>query len=274
MIFKIKTISSVLFFATFGLISVLYASDLGVPLPKDAVKILEKTSNFGPVKSFTEVYKTSLNKAKVISFYKKEMARSGWKQKEEGIFIKDKFIAVVVCRSSKDKQGQVEFTVTISNIPSKEEFLLMRKEKPDKLSYMPIYPGSVQLSIVNLPAGIAGAYETENSIEDVVFFYKTGMLNYGWTFDNEKFVQSKDEPVDCPSCRKLPGFLNVANKPKITSKTRKITLIFRRKKSETCVITVTEVSSQQGKTAKTKITDSPRKTTILTSYHAYKSNRP
>ena len=271
MISKIKTISLVVFFLFFPFI--LWASDLGVPLPKDAVKISEKTSNFGPIRSFTEIYKTSLTESRVISFYKKEMVNAGWKENERGVFIKDKFIAVIVCDSLKNKAGGTEFNLTVSNIPTKEEILGMRKDEPDKLSYMPIYPGSVQLGILNLPAGISSAYETKGSLAEVVFFYKTGMLNYGWSLDRETWSQDQGGAVDCPGCRKsFPGF--GAAEPKIASSTQKTSLVFHRLNGgETCVIEVSNISvGLDGDRPDNKKLGST--TTIFAKYHAYKNIKP
>ena len=279
MILKIKTISLVLFFAVFSFVSILWASDLGVPLPKDAVKVLERSSNFGPIKSFTEIYKTSLNKARVLSFYKKAMAEAGWKQKQEGIFIKDKYMVAIVCGSEKNKTGEIEFNVTISNIPTKEEFLGMRKADPDKLIYMPIYPASEQLFLLELPFGMASAYEADGSIEEVAFFYKSGMLNYGWKLYDETPIAVKD--VDCPECKKLN--LSAANKDqaKITSTSSRTKMVFRRGDGETCIISMFTVSvgtsiltqvNQQPKTDPN--INFPSKTNILVTYNANKSINP
>ena len=279
MIFKMKTKAVVLFFAFFPLISILWAYELGVPLPQGSVKILERSSNFGPIKSFTEAYKISLTKARVLSFYKKAMAEAGWKQKQDGVFIKDKYIAVVVCSSLKSKTGEIEFTITVSNIPAKEEFLAMRKATPDKLTFMPIYPGSEQTFLLEFPFGMASAYETEGSVEEVAFFYKSGMLNYGWGLDHETSVRGG--AVDCPGCQKLlSGSLGRPSKPEIASNTSKANLIFRKQNGETCAIEIANVSVNSGNLpvgTKSGGKNKPglmSKTTIFANYHEYKITKP
>jgi len=158
-----------------------FAAD--ITLPSDAVKVGEKTSDFGPIKSLTGFYETSLNKDRLNSFYNRELVRAGWQKKGEGAFVKDKKIMVIICESSKNKAGKTEFLVTLSNIPPKEEFLAMYKESPESLPYMPIYPGSIQIYLLRLQGEVESAYETGSSIEDIAFFYKTGMLKYGWSLD-------------------------------------------------------------------------------------------
>jgi hypothetical protein len=271
MISKIRTISLGLFFLFYSFI--LWASDLDIPLPKDAVKISEKSANFGPIRSFSEIYKTSLSGSRVLSFYKKEMANAGWKEKERGVFVKNKFIAVIICDDLKNKSGKTEFNVIVSNIPAKEELLGMRKTEPDKLSYMPIYPGSVQIGILNLPGGTASAYETESSIEEVVFFYKSAMLNYGWSLDRETQSQGQGGMANCPGCEKsLSGFGNTASK--ISTSAQKTGLIFNRLNgAETCIIEISNISvGFKGEDLDNKKLGST--TSIFAKYYAHKNIKP
>jgi len=179
---KTKIIASVFIFLIFVFCQV-FAFDADITLPPDAVKVGEKTEDFGPIKSLTGFYETSLNKDRLNSFYNRELVRDGWQKKGEGAFIKDKKIMVIICETSKNKAGKTEFLVTLSNIPPKEEFLAMYKESPESLPYLPIYPGSIQIYLLRLQGEVESAYETESSIEDIAFFYKTGMLKYGWSPD-------------------------------------------------------------------------------------------
>lgn len=246
-----------LFFTLSFFISTLRASELGLPSPAGAVKVLEKSANFGPIKSFTKVYKTSLAPDRVLSFYKKEMVNVGWKQEREGVFIKDNYLAVIVCNPAKNKTRGIEFSVTTSNIPAKEEILAMRKTRPDKLIFMPVYPGSVQVFLWDLPTGVTGSYETESSVKEVVFFYKSGMLNYGWSLDNEAPVKAG-----------------------ATSTASRASLLFRRINGETCAIMISNISAGLSNLPAKSEPDnrnslkSPGKTTISVHYNAHKNIRP
>lgn len=195
-------------------------------------------------------------KNQVLSFYKKEMPKAGWKEKQENVFIKDKYIAIIDCDSSKNKQGGIEFCITMSNIPAKKDFLAMRKANPDKLIFMPIYPASEQLFILDLPGGMASAYETERSVEDVDFFYKSGMLNYGWSLDYEQVTPLHSGAFDNLS---------------------KSNLTFRKPNGETCTIRISSIfvaSGDQAASDKAGDINKPKvssKTTIFVNYYEHKS---
>jgi hypothetical protein len=210
------------------------------------------------------------------------MPDAGWKQQhQEGFFIKDRYMAVIACSSSKDKAGKTEFSVTNSNIPVKEEFLAMRKVKPDKLDYMPVYPGSEQLFLLNLPFGMSSAYETGGSVKEVVFFYETGMLNYGWSFDYDESDKGKNTKVNYSLKQKLiPGFPSNADEPGIINSDNKVILVFRRKNVEICVIRISGASPDLDslllgdKSGAKKNAGSPGKTTIFANYHARANIQP
>lgn len=239
MLVKLRVILLGLFFAVFSFISALGASELSLPLPVGAIKVLEKSANFGPIKSSTKIYQSSLTQPKVLAFYKKEMVNAGWRQKQDGVFIKDKFLVMIVSLPANNKTKETEFSITTSNIPAKEEILAMRKAKPDKLIFMPVYPGSEQVFLWDLPSGVAGAYETKSSIKEVVFFYKSGMLNYGWSLDDETPAGHQDAS--------------------------KASLFFRRGNGETCSLTIANISVSLS---------SPGKTTIAVNYNAYAKIKP
>ncbi|MCX5698277.1 MAG: hypothetical protein NTX01_01060 [Candidatus Omnitrophica bacterium] len=124
MVFKLRAASLSLIFTVCFFIPILRAAELIIPLPADALKVSEKTTNFGPIKSVTRIYESSLAPAKLGSFYKKEMPRAGWTNGQDGVFIKNKYIVVVTVDPLKNEAGKINFSNTISNIPAKEEFLL------------------------------------------------------------------------------------------------------------------------------------------------------
>ncbi|MDP2928389.1 MAG: hypothetical protein Q8N80_06305 [Candidatus Omnitrophota bacterium] len=274
MVFKLRAASWSLIFTACFFITILWAAESTIPLPADALKVSENTTNFGPIKSVTRIYQSSLTPAKVESFYKKEMLRSGWTNRKEGVFIKNNYIVVITVNPLKDKAGKIHFSNTISNIPAKEEFLALHKTKPDKLNFMPIYPGSVQVLLWDLPTGVTVSYETKSSIKEVVFFYKSGMLDYGWSLDNETPI--KAGVIDCPGCRKASrGVFNTANSKAASTKST-ASLIFRRKDGESCTITISNIFidpgdlAARGKPDKDKSVSLPSKTTISVTYNAYK----
>jgi hypothetical protein len=273
MVFKLRAILLGLIFTSCLFVPVLRAAELTIPLPADALKVSESTTNLGPIKLVTRIYQSSLTPAKLESFYKKAMLRSGWIIKKDGVFIKNNYIVAITVDSLKDEAGKINFSNTISNIPAKEEFLALRRTKPDKLDFMPVYPGSAQVSLWGSPTGVVGSYETKSSIKEVVFFYKSGMLDYGWSLDHETPIKSG--VIDCPECRKAsPGTFNTTNFKTASTKST-ANLIFRRKDGESCLIAISNISIDpgdlpaRGKSNKDKSVSLPGKTTILVNYKAY-----
>jgi hypothetical protein len=241
----------------------LWAAEISVPLPADAVKISEKNTSIGPFKSTVEIYQSYLAQNKIDAFYKKEMLRAGWIQNKSGLFTKNGYSAVITSSPIKNKEGAVQFLVATSKIPDKEMLLAERKAKPDKVNFMPVYPGCIQNFLWDLPTGVSGSYETESSVQDVIFFYKSGMLNYGWYLYSE--VPLKSEVINYPGQDK-------ANPP-VTSSSA--SLRFRKKSGESCVIMINNISSMEfllpgEQLVDTKNINLSSKTTILVVYNDQK----
>jgi hypothetical protein len=57
------------------------------------------------------------------------------------------------------------------------------------------------LLVLNASVGIVISHEIKSSIKEVVSFYKSGMLYYGWSLDNGRLI--KVGGIDCPGCRKV-----------------------------------------------------------------------
>jgi hypothetical protein len=266
MVFKLRPIMLGLIAVVCLGISLLWAAEISVPLPADAVKIAEKIMDKGPLKSTVETYQSYFAPNKINAFYKKEMPRAGWAQNKGGLsFVKNGYLAVISCGTSKDEAGAVQFMIITTKIPDPDQILAARKTTPDKVNFMPIYPGCMQNFLYDTPTGISGSYETESGIQEVIFFYKSGMLNYGWSLYSE--IPLKEEIVKVPESIK-------SNTP-VTSSSA--TLRFHRKAGESCVIMIRSVSGMEEyllpgeqlvdeKSAKLV----PKKTTILVVYNEQK----
>jgi len=265
MTFKLKTIFPGLIFILFA--SILWAAEPIIPLPPDASKVWEESDNLGPMKSTDKMYESSLNKNKLASFYKKELSGAGWVENEEWVFTKDKNMVIITISPEKNAAGKTDFVISTSGIPTTEEILAMRKKNPDKLNFMPVYPGSEQVYLWDLSNGIMGLYETENSIKDVVFFYKSGMLNYGWSLASQTPITSGAiDSIDCPECKKITQGLGV-DKSNNVSTSSQATLIFRKGANETCKIIIVNTSVDMGNLPPSS------KTTISVLYNVYKKIR-
>ncbi|OQB14403.1 MAG: hypothetical protein BWY16_00165 [Candidatus Omnitrophica bacterium ADurb.Bin205] len=264
-----------------GLFIVLFVSQYAfgasptIPLPADVELISEKTANIGPSQSVVSIYESALSLDRLSSFFKKEMARAGWVEQKQGFYMKDGYLAMVVFMPSKVKGAKVRFTVNSSRIPSKEEVLAASKDRPDKLNFMPVYPGSKQLFLWDLPTGVSASYETEKDIKDVVFFYKSGMLNYGWSLVSETPISMETVNIDCPDCQKSQNKATPSSALRNVNMS-KANLTFRRKDGEKCTIRIFQSTpGPQGLMSVNPDSDQTqillKKTSILVTYYAGKN---
>jgi hypothetical protein len=261
-VFKLRVLLLVfIFLGSFFIISP--ASELILPLPDGAVKVAEKATKLGPLKLSTLTYKTSLSVSKILNFYKKKLSDAGWRQKKLGVFAKGKYLLNITCNPGKDKNKGTEFSITSSVIPQAREIMAERKSPPDKLIFMPVYPGSEQIFLWGLPGGAACSYETGDSVKEVVFFYKAAMLNYGWSLADE-------HPSGVSFGNGKLGAKEVLNRVK---------LLFRRPNGEACRITVTDLfvdlaGNNVPKNGRTPARQKRDRISITVNYDARKNAKP
>ncbi len=251
---------TILFFICVSFNSLIFSAEPNIPLPAGSLKTMEKSMNIGPSKSIIQTYETFLTNEKVTAFYRKEMVRLGWREEKNGLFLKDDYLAVITTFPRKSKENKTQFSIIISRIPSKDEILAGRKDTPDKLSFMPVYPKSAQVFLWDLPTGVSASYETASSIKELVFFYKSAMLNYGWSLYKETPITT--ETADCPECRKAMQNLpkdSILPDMKVTSS--RGSLLFSRQNKESCAIRLYQSLSDAQEV---------NKTTILVTYNANK----
>jgi hypothetical protein len=274
MISKLKLILLSLWFVFYSLI-LSQAAEFKTPVPTATTKVGERNTSIGPLKYLTQNYTTSLPYSRILAFYKKELSEAGWQEKRKGVFVKNNYLFRIEDNSNKKNNKQTEFSITTSLFPRAEEIIAMRKSTPDKLTFMPIYPGSEQIFLWDLPTGVSGAYQTEHGIKEVVFFYNSGMLNYGWSLISEVPIYTK--AANCPKCQNLP-VNSGAGKLETTENLTGARLFFRRTNGETCKITVSNLPIGLPKNIAPKLKAnlakpkgfSSSQTTIAVNYNAHK----
>jgi len=109
--------------------------------------------------------------------------------------------------------GQTRFSVGVgevkphSNLSKGQDFIPRILDKPQK-DVAPTYPGASLINLSEKEDSLRAMYLSKDPIENVVWFYKTKMFNYGWILTDEKPVKNIDyaklakEGVlrDCPTC--------------------------------------------------------------------------
>jgi len=231
-----------LFLVIFVATPVLFAANFRMPVPSQTSKINERSSEFGPVKMSTSMYKTFLGEGEIYDFYEEKLSQTGWSVAGKGVFSKDKHLATIQFYPSGNPEKESKFSITIGNTPDKEEFLSMSKKKPDRVSFMPVYPGSIQTISLKFLGKISFVYETDDSVKDVVFFYESAMLKYGW---------------------------ELAARNPVTGISKNTVLLFRRKENkENCKIKVSENLNAKFSSDLIPL----KKTSISVDYNAYKKS--
>ncbi|MFA6358477.1 MAG: hypothetical protein WCY09_07470 [Candidatus Omnitrophota bacterium] len=231
--FKLKLEFVVLIFLVYFFAPTLSAAELSIPVPENALKVLERNVDMGSTMVFSNIYETTLNQKKAYASYKKQLLGEGWKEEQGNAFIKDRYVLIVTFFPSLKKGTKTKFSVALAQSPIEKKPDTTRKIKPDKLIFMPLYPGSVQLMFWDMSSGLMTKYETEDDIRNVVFFYKSGMLNYGWSLYKETPVKTQTIDSSCPSCAKLSP--EVAKAIKGSSSTQ-ATIVFKKGDEKYCTI--------------------------------------
>jgi len=243
-----------------------------IPLPSGAVLVKENDLGSKMLQIKISAYKISAPVEKIRSFFLKEMKDAGWqgeKQKDGALMFKNNQEVVLVVVIPPRKTGSpTMFSITRSSKISKDQLYASKKDKPDVLSFMPIYPKSKQLLLMDLPTnGVSCSYTTNDSIQDVMFFYKVQMRNYRWFLAGETPVSEK--ALDCPTCKSNQTIKDkILAGQELKGNTEKSSLVFKRDTGETCII---RIFSGRLNNVNPEIPNlSERNTTILVTYNEAK----
>ena len=228
-----------------------YGKDFSLPLPADAQEVTRDDSSIGPTKSEFVVYETALSQPAAERFFRKELASDGWFEKQHFSFTRGGKEVLVI---SFIPSGKVlKFGVMYTLLPSELEITAAVKEKPDKVDFMPLYANARQLYLWDAPMGKTAAYQTQNHIKEVTFFYKSVMPNYGWFLSNE-IPLTKSTDSDCPECaerfKSLPSAESTGVEKFMQREFYKTKLFFKRDNGESCIISIMEqeqIKPVQGK---------------------------
>ncbi len=168
-------------------------------------------------------YRSKLSPNQILDFYETKLKSQGWSRlqvsdfpmaKQAGFsthtFIKDDRMMVINISPFKTEDF-IFYTISEGMFPSLaggKQPLDIFKE-PQKLDFMPIYPGAKQVEYNKTPSGIQVGYMATGGIEAVKGFYLQNLPKYGWSnveqedIDKEEFDLSAISE-NCPACAQLP----------------------------------------------------------------------
>ncbi|MDD5691715.1 MAG: hypothetical protein PHP10_00900 [Candidatus Omnitrophica bacterium] len=206
-----------------------------IPLPSGTEEVFQETRNISGTE-FVLKYYTNSQDAKVISdFFRSKLTALDWKEKEllkemaqipglkvpasvedmlasNSIFEKgEETVMINFLPRGAVQDGKTRFTVARGNTeaqkkPEEDDFIPRLSGKP-KLDIAPVYPGAALISLSENTGFMRATYFSKDDIDKVGEFYKSKMLNYGWSLAEEKPLQKLDSgEVDlsslCPDCPK------------------------------------------------------------------------
>lgn len=280
-------IRALLLLVVSGFLALSYAEE--IPLPPDAEQIGLRENKTGPISSIFINYKTSMDKNKLTNFYRKELTKAGWTERSNPAlhFLKNDSFFTIKILPVRVNGNKTAFTIIRGNIPNEDTLQESKKDKPDAVNFMPIYPNAKQSYLWDSPSGAVAAYKTQDKIEDVVSFYKSKMPGYGWFLQSDMPVQEEKFTEGCVSCNKKPQKDKNATGESIQVDGVRYSakLLFKRKNGDNCILNIRGVNlnfigqnTDFNIPGKEKITnvDIPvlgRETNILVSYNEYKKMR-
>lgn len=206
-----------------------------IPLPAGTEEIFQETRNISGTE-FVLKYYTNSQDAKIISgFFRSKLTALDWKEKEllkemsqipnlkipasvedmlatNSIFEKEgETVMINFLPRGAVQDGKTRFTIARGNTeakkePGEDDFIPRLSGKP-KLDIAPVYPDAALIALSESAGFMRATYFSKDNIEKVGEFYKSKMLNYGWSLTEEKPLQKLDSgEVDlsglCPDCPK------------------------------------------------------------------------
>lgn len=218
---------SKLIFVLFNVILVGVAWAIELPLPSGSRVIQEETAEVDSKGNKVGVYESGLSEERVMSFYKKELARRNYnlflEQENTAIFLKGNQMCLITVSSTG---GKTQFIVSTAYTDS----LKPGQAVCEDIASVPVYPGAKCLRSMKMRAGKVHSvnYSTPASIEEVLDFYQMKMPLSLWSLEQQINV-GESLPEEAFS----GGSLGIAE-----SLSNAKQLIFGNHKGERCTIMV------------------------------------
>ncbi|MBL7081305.1 MAG: hypothetical protein ISS44_01890 [Candidatus Omnitrophica bacterium] len=184
-----------------------------IPVFPQAERIKEEETLVNNIPAQISIYSTVVPPEEVIEFYKTKLTNFGWslvkETNQQGINLivfskKDKFVNITV----QDILGKNFITTTqgkapeelpeeASSCPDCQKGLktfegqgigVLEEDTPGQdLEFVPRYPGSIRANVTERKNGkkVTLSYYSQDSVEDVINFYRQNMGYYHWVLENE-----------------------------------------------------------------------------------------
>jgi len=206
-----------------------------IPLPGGTEEVFQETRNISGTEFVLKYYTNSQDAKAISGFFRSKLTALDWKEKEllkemaqiPGLKIPGSVEDILAANSIFEKggetiminflpqgavqDGKTRFTIARGNMeekkePGEDDFIPRLSGKP-KLDIAPVYPDAALIALSENAGFMRATYFVKDDIEKVSEFYKNKMLNYGWSFMEEKPLKklsSGDLDLSslCPDCPK------------------------------------------------------------------------
>ncbi|MDD4907910.1 MAG: hypothetical protein PHJ00_02505 [Candidatus Omnitrophica bacterium] len=206
-----------------------------IPLPSGTEEIFQETRNISGTEFVLKYYTNSQDAKAISDFFRSKLTALDWKEKEllremaqiPGLKVPASVEDILASNSIFEKggetvminflprgavqDGKTRFTIARGNTeakkePGEDDFIPRLSGKP-KLDIAPVYPGAALISLSENTGFMRATYFSKDDIDKVGEFYKSKMLNYGWSLAEEKPLKKIDSAgLDlssvCPDCPK------------------------------------------------------------------------
>ncbi|MBU1998269.1 MAG: hypothetical protein ABIG46_00730 [Candidatus Omnitrophota bacterium] len=182
-------------------------------------------------------YSSSLDRTEIVDYYRKKLKQTGWKERDLKAGLKkipnftpdQSMLTVLENNLLFEKDGRV-FSINFLPVGIQKDkktnylvsWTLESKNKEDdewlgeedstgelltqpKKQVAPVYPGAKLISLDEGRDHSTLSYVSHDDLEQVLWFYRNNMVNYGWSLIEDMPVQSQEMNQEamqqsCPSC--------------------------------------------------------------------------
>ena len=261
-----------------------------IPLPAGTEEVFQETRNISGTEFVLKYYASAQDAKGISDFFRLKLPALDWKEKEllkemqqiPDLKIPDSLGEIMSLNSIFEKEGEMlmvnflppgasqdgktRFTIARGNTevkkePNEDDFIPKLSGKP-KIDIAPVYPEAVLIALSENPGFMRATYFIKDDIEKVSEFYKNKMLNYGWSFTEEKPLQKLDSGEInlsklCPDCPKDQKLQQVVKPAEIVLSE----LDFSNKEGDLCIVALTDASLKEAIEGRLKKT-----TTVMVQY--------
>lgn len=217
------------------------------------------------------IYQSDLSFDEIAEFYKERLGASGWQEitadktitkdlsrgafSKLSIFQKDDNMITISYLPTSEIVGKTRYSLTQGKFSFPEDAGEKEKIKLEEYGNtkgIPAYPNATLVPFASAKtfSGRQWAYNTSDTPESVLGFYREKMSAYGWELDQQiPITKDSYNPQDLekvPQYKELKAELSSSMQNRLSNTSMRLGSLKFRKNNEVCIIAVTEITSLSG----------------------------